>query len=182
MSANNVPDSGSISIGTVAIDHSVPGSTDLVRTPATTTVSATPTVTASSAYAANNEVGGLMTFAALLDPSLFNGIVQSIRLRFKDAQTATFKLYLFKTNPTNSTWTDKTAPAINVADIPFAFGPFTLSTSDSGLGTCTLYELDAIAAAIQASSATLYGILVTTGTPTFGSTSDVSVEVTVLRG
>lgn len=139
---------------------------------------ATLVVTASSAYTANNEVGGLIS----LKPTFratgsgvpdSGGIVQSIRLDFKDAQTATFKAYQFSANPSASTWTDKTAPAINAADVFKVKGPITLSTADSGLGTHTVYQADAVARAHVASGATDYWVLVTTGTPTFATTADV---------
>lgn len=145
----------------------------------------TLTVTASSAYTANNEVGGLIslvptfrgTGTAAPDPG---GVVQSIRLDFKDTQTATFKAYEFSSNPSASTWTDKTAPAINAADPFKVLPPITLSTADSGLGTHTVYGSDAVARAHVASSSTDYWVLVTTGTPTFGSTSDVQFCATYL--
>jgi|GEM_PF-2525047 len=146
----------------------------------TSKVAVTPTVTATAAYTAGNEVGGLMTFASIFDAQQ-SGILQSVRIRCKSVQTAGFKLYLFTANPTNSTWTDKSTPAINAADIPAVVGPFNLVTADSGLGTETTYELDGIGAAILSSTTSLYGVLVTIGTPTFASTSDVTVELTVLK-
>ena len=146
----------------------------------TSKVAVTPTVTASSAYAAGNEVGGLMTFANVFDAAN-SGILQSITVKCLSVQTTPLNLYLFTTNPTNSTWTDKTGPAINAADIPYMRGPFTFGYPDSGLGTCTIWELDAIAAAIVASSTSLYGILTCTATPTFASTSGITVSLTVLK-
>jgi len=146
----------------------------------TSKVAVTPTVTASSAYVSGNEAGGLMTFSSVFD-SANSGILQSIRIRCKTVQSTGFKLYLFTANPSNSTWTDKTNPAIAAADIPAVVGPFSLTAPDSGLGTETTWEMDAIGAAIVSGSTGLYGVLVCTATPTFGSTSDVSVEITVLK-
>lgn len=142
-------------------------------------------VTASSAYTANNEVGPLIalvpsfrgTGTAAPDPG---GIVQSVRLNFKDAQTATFKAYQFIANPSATTWTDKTAPSINAADVFKVRPPLTLSTADSGLGTHTTYGQDAIARGHVAAGSTDYWVLTTTGTPTFGSTTDVQFCVTYL--
>ena len=146
----------------------------------TVKVSVTPTITQSSAYTAGNEVGGLLTFSSAFDVR-DSGILQTITVTCQSTQTAGMKLYLFRSNPTNSTWSDKAAPAINAADIPYLFGPYVLSTADSGLGTETTWELDGIGAAIAASSSSLYGVLVTTGTPTFGSTSDCTVNLTILK-
>jgi hypothetical protein len=145
----------------------------------TAKVSVSPTVTA-SAYATGNVVGGKITFSnALLTAG--SGVLESIWLKIKTVQTATFQLSLFDSNPTNSTWTDKAAPAINVADLPFLIGTYALSTPLSVLGTETIYTLDAIGHAINAGATTLYGILTVTGTPTFGSTSDISVALGILQ-
>jgi len=146
----------------------------------TSRIMVTPTVTASSAYTAGYEVGGLMTFSNVFG-SADSGILQSIRVKCKSVQTTGLKLYLFTTNPTNSTWTDKAAPAINAADIAGLTGPFALSSPDSGLGTETTWELDGIGAAYVSDNTNLYGVLVCTGTPTFTSTSDVSVSLVTLQ-
>ena len=146
----------------------------------TARVTATPTVTASSAYTAGNELGGLLTYSNAFGTQQ-SGVIQSVRAVCKSVQTTGLKVYFFTTNPTNSTWADKTTPAINAADVGYALGPFTLSSPDSGLGTITTWTLDGIGAAIVASSTTLYAAAVVTGTPTFASTSDCTVTVTVLQ-
>jgi hypothetical protein len=145
----------------------------------TTTVDVTPTIS-TSAYTAGYVVGGLLTFSnALLTAG--TGILQSITLKCKTVQTVGFKLYLFKTNPTNSTWTDHAAPAINAADIPFVTSVRTLSSPDSGLGTHTIYVDDGIGKVLNPGATTLYGILITTGTPTFTSTSDMTISIGILQ-
>lgn len=139
-----------------------------------------PAVTASSAYSANNEVGGLITFpAAWLNAQ--SGIIQSIRLNFADAQTAGFKAYQFASNPSATTWTDKTGPSINAADVNKVRPPISLTSNDSGLGTHTVYGADAIARAHSSPTTTDYWLLVTTGTPTFGSTTDAQLCVTYMQ-
>jgi len=138
------------------------------------------TVTASSAYTAGNVVGGVLTFANVFDGAN-SGVTQSIRVRCKSVQTTNFKLYLFTSAPTGGTLTDKTAPAIAAADIPNVVGPFLLTGADNGLGTETTWELDGVGAAIVSSTTGLSGVLVTTGTPTFASTSDLSVEITTIK-
>jgi hypothetical protein len=145
----------------------------------TAKVSVSPTVTA-AAYATGNVVGGKITFSAAL-LAAGSGVLESIWLKIKTVQTATFQLSLFDSNPTNSTWTDKAAPAINVADLPFLIGTYALGPASSVLGTETIYNLNAIAQAINAGATTLYGILTVTGTPTFGSTSDVTISLGILQ-
>ena len=144
----------------------------------TSKVAVTPTVT-TAAYTAGNVVGGILTFSGVFD-SANAGMLQAIRVRAKSVQTAGLKLYLFPSSPAG-TLTDKTAPALSATDVFNAIGPFTLGSADSGLGTETTWTLEGIGAAIVGSAANLYGVLVTTGTPTWGSTADVNVELTVLK-
>lgn len=146
----------------------------------------TLTVTASSAYAAGNQVGQKITLnpvwrSAEQGAPDQGGIVQSLRLTSKSVQTATFKAYQFQTNPTASTWTDKTTPSITGADIQKVHPPLTLSTADSSLGTMTVYGLDGIGRITTgAANQTDYWILITTGTPTFTTASDLQFCVTYL--
>jgi len=140
----------------------------------TSNPSVTPTITA-GAYTAGQEVGGLMTFAV---GGAGSGILESISVTCKSVQTTPLKLYIFDTNPTNSTWTDHSTPAINALDVPFVKGVFSLLNPDSGLGTHTIWNLDGIAASFIGSN--LYGILVTVGTPTFASTSGIIVKLGIV--
>ncbi len=176
---------GSAIAAKFSIDQTTPGTTNGVQVIATnsgtTSPSAAPTVTAASAYAIGNEVGGLLTFTNVVNAGPLSGVLQSIEVMAKSVQTTGLKLYLFSTNPTNSTWTDKSAPAINAADIPFLMGEYSLVTPDSGLGTHTVWNLDGIGKAFVAAAMTIYGVLVCTGTPTWGSTSDVTVKLGVLK-
>jgi hypothetical protein len=144
---------------------------------------ATPTVTSASAYTAGNLVGGLMTFTNCFASGLTSGVLQSILIRFRSVQSATFKLYLFSQQPTNTVWTDRTAPNINALDLPFLIDVFLFASPDSGLGTMTIYTQDGLGASIAntANGQNLWGLLVTTGTPTFSSTSDVSVTLGILQ-
>lgn len=146
----------------------------------TTTVDFTPTITASSAYTAGYEVGGLLTFSNALS-SAGTGILQSITIKIKSQHSEGFKLYLFKANPSSSTWTDKTAPSINAADLPSLVGMYPLTVSDNGLGSMSIYNLDGIGKVLNPGATTLYGVLVTTSTPTFSSTTDLTVSIGVLQ-
>ena len=142
-------------------------------------VTATPTITASSAYAAGNAAGSMFIMANAFDTPQ-SGILQSLRIKCGSVQTAGWKVYFFNT-AISSTFTDKAAPSINSADLGAIVGPFSLTSSDSGLGTETTWVLDGIGAAMVSSDTNLRGLLVTTGTPTFASTSDCSVEATILK-
>ncbi|MDQ6704013.1 MAG: hypothetical protein M3Z96_13480 [Pseudomonadota bacterium] len=131
------------------------------------------TVTA-SAYTAGNEVGGLMTFAI---GGAGSGLLQSVRVTSKSVQTNALRLFLFTTNPSGSTWTDKTAPAIVAADIASLLCVVPLNTPFSDLGTMTLWSTGAIEQ--QFVAANLYGVLVTVTAMTPASTSDFTVQIGV---
>lgn len=149
---------------------------------ATVAVSASPTVTA-GAYTAGNIMGGIMTFASLLDSSRFAGVLESITVKFKGTSVSgNVQLSLFKASPSNGTYGDKTAGTWNAADMANLIGIYQLTTPLSSLGTMTVYNLDGIAKAIQGTSQSLFGILTVSGTPTPASASDLTVELAVLPG
>lgn len=148
----------------------------------TTNVAASPTVTATTTYGAGNGVGGLLTFAATgRGPNNACNLV-SATLTFKSLQTGPWKLYLFDSNPTGSTFTDKTAPSIAAADANKQRAVITFTTANSDLGTATLYKPDLTKSSIEPfSGTTIYGVLVAVGVPSaqFGTTSDVTVTLGV---
>ncbi len=141
----------------------------------------TPPVTAGVAYAVGNVVGGKMAFTGCVDTA-GSGLLQSIRLGIRSAQTAGFKLWLFNADPAASTFGDKAAPSIASADVDKLIGVYALPTGDSGLGTHTLYTLDGIGKSFSIVGATtLWGVLTTTGVPTLGTTSNLSVALGILK-
>lgn len=148
----------------------------------TTDVAVTPTVTA-SAYTAGNVLGGIMTFANLMPATTFNGILESITAKFKGAAvTGSLEVAIFKSSPSNGTYTDKTAPTWNALDMANLLGIYTLATPNSKFGTMTVYNLDAIGKAIVGASQSIFVVVIVDGTPTPASTSDFTLELAVLPG
>lgn len=143
-------------------------------------VAVSPTVTA-SAYTAGDVLGGKMTFASLLRSGVNSGVLQSITVISKAVQTTNIVVHLFKADPSNSTWTDKAAPSINSADLPNYIGAYTLANASSVLGTETIWTLDGIGKAIQASGTSLYAVATVVSTPTPASTSDFTFRLAVLQ-
>lgn len=140
-------------------------------------VAVAPTVTA-GAYSAGDIVGGKLTFSNVFGPS-FTGTLTDILVKSKSVQTTGYVLYLFSQNPSNTTWTDNGVPAINAADLPYLLGAFTLGAADSGLGTETTNQLNSIDTEIFSTTQNLYGVLTCVATPTYTSTSDITVSVRV---
>lgn len=165
-------------LGTNTASSSVP--VTLPTDGAPISLAQTPVVTASS-YTTGFEVGGLMTFSSIGRAPNSSGIIQDVTLTSKTVQTAEFDIYLFNSNPSNSTWTDHASPAINAADVSKLIGVVKMTKNYSGLGTHTIYKPDETTfAPIPFSGATLYAVMVVVGTPTFGSTSDLVVTLGVI--
>ena len=167
----------------VAISQSLygPGGTNAVFVGGTSQVQVTPTVTAASAYASGNVVGGLLTFNNAVQSNVLSGVLESVTLAVKSTQTASFKLYLFNGLP-STTFADKTAPAISAADAAKLLEVITLTGGDTGLGpNATLYVADNIGKSLVLSISTLYAVLVVVGSATFTTASDVVVTASILK-
>lgn len=147
----------------------------------TTMTVVTPAVTSNGAYALGNEIGPLMTFP--VGGNGTGGELKHVRVTSKSVLATNLTAYVFATNPSASTWTDKTAPAINTADIAGLLCPIPLMAAYSGLGTHTVWLSSNIG--VQFSAANLYVVLViapssqggVASTLTSGSTSDFTVEL-----
>ncbi len=139
-------------------------------------VEVVPAVTA-GAYTAGFVVGGIMTFANVL-PASFNGIIESLTLKFKGTvQTTEFDVALFSASPAG-TFTDHAAPVIAAADSALLIGVFPMTANYSPLGTHTVYTLDGIGKAVVGSSTSLYAVVTTKSAPVNpASTSDVSLRL-----
>ena len=156
-------------------------SSPVVIAPQTTDIAVTPTVTA-SAYTAGNVIGGVMNFAGILPSIGINGVLQSITVKFKaTAATGNIVVYVFKTT-VSGTYTDHAAPTWNSADMTNLLGAYVVSTVNSDLGTMAIYNLDGIGKAFVGASTSLYAVAIVKGTPTPASTSDFTLELSVLPG
>jgi hypothetical protein len=133
-----------------------------------------PVVTAGSAYTAGNVVGGKLIFRNAVDSQAKSGLLQAIRMVVKSIQTAGFKLAVFKGEPTNTPWADKVAPSLNSGDSSTLIGVFDLGSPEVSLGgTTSIYRTDNLAVPILLPGVDLYGVLLTTGTPTFTASDDI---------
>ncbi len=149
------------------------GHTRLVRT--------TPAVTA-GAYSAGNVVGGIQTIGPL-GSAFGRGIIKDIAVVDKANQKAAMTVLFFSDNPTASTFTDKAAPVIAAADEGKFLGKVEIATTDwTTIGAkavatkeCSTVIASLIAAALQTDGQrTIYSVVVTSGTPTYASTSDLT--------
>jgi hypothetical protein len=152
------------------------------------------TVTAASAYAAGNAIGGLQTIAgaARVSGSLgaagTGGILTGLMMNSKSLQTTQVDVFLFDANPSGSTCTDKTAFSLATADFDKVIGVVTIpGTAANGAGwyagtvgstgVATYYPVTYD----LASATSIFACAVTRGTPTYTATTDVSFKYNILR-
>lgn len=151
-----------------------------VRTPATIRCTAAQTVTA-AAYSAGNVVGSLITCPNAVRAAGLGGLLQSAMVLDKAGQLVSYDLFLFDSAPTSPT--DKTTIALSSADLAKIAMPV-VPISGGSLGAASTMAVvggGGLGYAFRLrSGTTLYGILVTRGTPTYASTSDVTVDLTLL--
>jgi hypothetical protein len=136
-------------------------------------------VTASSAYVANNSVGGLIRFRNITGGQQ-SGVVQNVTVLCQSVQTTGYKLYLFNDIPGNTTVADKATPSLNAADLFKLLDVITLGSADSTLSK-TINVTNNIGRGFNATTQTLYGILVALNTPTYTAVTDVSITLTILQ-
>ena len=141
-------------------------------------ISQTPTITA-GAYAANDAVGGLLTFAgaALLEGR--GGLIKDMLILDDAGQDAELELWLF--NATFTAMADNDAWAPSEADLRKLVG--IISTAGGAYfaaGTPSAARVEA-SQRYDLAGTSLFGQLVTRGTPTYVAIDDVTVIIGVIQ-
>ncbi len=144
-------------------------------------VSITPTVTAGAYNATTkNSVGGKQTLTDAV-PASGIAILQSIVITDKGNQKAPFTILIFDSDPSAGTYTDNgqvnlsTDVAKIVRKINVTAGDY--ETIDNSGTDYAIADLSPVSKPIKsASGRNLYAVLVTTGTPTYASTSDLTLR------
>lgn len=143
-------------------------------------LSAPLTVTA-AAYSAGNVVGGLITLTGAVGGSATTALLHKVTLMAKSAQSGQFDVIFFHSNPTNSTFTDKTALSVNVLDFDKITAVVHV-TDWTNLGTPSIGVASNLAISVRGvNSQTMYAVVVARGTPTFASTSDVTANFVFIQ-
>lgn len=147
-------------------------------------LSFTPTVQ-NAAYSSGNSLGGLQTVAILRAP-LSSGIFDSLSIISKGGSTTAMTVYLFDTNPSGSTCTDKNAFVLAAADISkLAMAPFVLTPAIVGVGTtATIAQLTQVVSIRNQDSPStnnVYICIVAGGTVTPASTTDLVAKISAAQ-
>ena len=133
----------------------------------------TPTVTA-GAYGANDVVGGLLTFSGLR-----NGTLQAITICDNATQAVNYLVVLFESAPTGIDDND----TFDIADADLdkiIYQDSLTSASERQAFTDNSYHyLYGLSVPLWSAGGTVYGFLITTSTPTYAATSDITVTLQV---
>lgn len=146
-----------------------------------------PTVTA-GLYTANDEVGGLLTFT--IDDQAGHGPctgrIGQVKFHDRSTQEAALVLVLFNQDPSSSTQTDNAAFSVADGDLQYwidtwSSGTYSsISAASNGVASADPDGSAGGYASYLAPNCKVYGLMYTTGTPTYGTTSDISVTVEFL--
>ena len=165
-------------VGQVSIDQTTPGTTNLVASSGIS-ISQTPTVSAAAIYAANDAVGGLLTFANAALVTGGGGVIKDVLILDDAGQDAVLELWLF--NATFTAMADNAAWAPSEADLRKLVG--VVSTVDGSwfaAGTPSIARVEG-SQRYDCTGTSLFGQLVTRGTPTYAATDDVTCIIGLLQ-
>jgi len=143
-----------------------------------TSIQVQPTVTA-GAYAENDCVGGLLTFANAARFTGGGGVIKNVIIVDDAGQDEELELWLFRNTFTspgdNNPWAPTEAHLHDLVAI--------ITTADGAwfaAGTPSAARIEA-SQQYSCDGTSLYGQLVTRGTPTFAATDDVTVTIGLLQ-
>ena len=144
----------------------------------TRVITASPTVD-TNAYATGELVGGKLTFTGSKA-----GFVVSAQITDLAAQAVDFDVVLFDANPSATTFTDQAAFDIADADIPKVIGVINFpSTSRFAFADNSVHFVGGLGIPFSGSmvsgNPTIYGALISRGTPTFAASTDVKVKLAI---
>ena len=142
-------------------------------------LSATPTID-TNIFASGDAIGSLLTLERFR-PSR-TGVVQSITISDLGKQDSAIDVVFFKSNPSATTFTNNATLDIADADITKICGVVSIAASDYAdfNDNSVATKLNAGLVIQLSGSDTLYAALVSRGTPTYTSTTDLTVQIGVL--
>ena len=134
----------------------------------------TPTVSTSPAYSANDVVGGLLTFGGLR-----NGTLQSISVCDNARLAVNYSLILFESAPTSIG--DNATFDISDADLDkiIFIGAMPAATYQWLFTDNSIHLATGLSIPLWSAGGSVYAFLVTTSTPTYVATSDITVTLQV---
>lgn len=145
-------------------------------------ISQTPTVSASPDYSSGDVIGALLTFRPVVLANGHDATIQAVTVQCKVVNTAAMDLILFNDNPSASTFTDNSAPTIDVTDMAKVIGVVNITKWTSlGSNSQSIGEANSLTFPVELATTALYGVLIARGTVNLGSTSDITVTLRAYR-
>ena len=146
-------------------------------------ISVTPTVSSGAAYTAADAVGGKQTLTSAARVSGGVAVLQSLTVLDLGNQKAALTLLFFDADPTAATITDNAAFVWSTDTTKF-IGKINVAAADyETVAGEAVASLRGLGLELKASgSANLFVAVVTTGTPTYTSTTDLVLKYGFLQG
>lgn len=136
--------------------------------------------TSTTAYASGDVLGSKMRLVDALRVAAGSGLLQDLSVTLKSIQTAPLDAFLFRADPTASTFTDNAPFAVAPADFDKVIGEVPVLKVNA-LGTGCLYEANQLARTLKVDAGRdLWLVLVWRGAPTLGSTSDLAAVAAMI--
>lgn len=150
-------------------------------------ISASPTAD-TGAYATGELIGGKLTFTNALRNTVGTGYVVGVTIKDLSAQASDLDLVLFKSDPTATTFTDQAAFDIADADVAKVLAVINFgSASRFSFADNGVKHVNSLAVPVQGLnsssqvSGTIYGALLSRGTPTFAGATDITVTLEITQ-
>lgn len=141
---------------------------------------ATPTVSTSPAYSSGDLIGTKLTLANAARIAGGSGYLRSLVLTDKAKQSAQIDVVFFRTDPSNTTFTDNAALVVNATDLLTIVGHVSIVTADwCAFNANSVATKAGLGLEYQLVGTSLYACLVSRGTPTYTSTSDLQLTIKV---
>jgi hypothetical protein len=137
------------------------------------------TTVQNASYVSGNSLGGLVTFTL---PRTASGYLQSVGVQFIGGATTAVNAFCFDSNPTGSTFTDKSTFTIAAADEAKRINKTGYSLTPAAVvgDAVTGATVDNLAKPFV-SAAAIYCAIVSTGTFTPATTTDMRVNITYVQ-
>jgi hypothetical protein len=139
-----------------------------------------------NAFAANDIVGpaagasGLLTFASALRAVMLSGILQSIEVTNTEIDGIAFDFCLFTADPSGSTVAANGALTLVAADLQKLVGCFPVADGRA-FATTEAYQAQGVNMSVKAAATSVFGLLRTTGAPTWAAAQTVNVCLTFVQ-
>lgn len=148
----------------------------------TIVIAVTPTVSTTPAYSAGDNVGGKITLSGAERFAAGSGILQSVTVVDTSNQKAPLELLIFDSDPAAATITDNAAYAPSTVS-PTLLAHVSIAAADYVTVAAEAYAVKAgLGIALEAAAGTsLYAVLVTSGTPTYASTTALTLHVGIVQ-